>query len=305
MSWSYFLIVRSSVPCPQPDSQDRGKITIYLPQFCSPKFAAWLYYQPAIEKHFLEWTWRVCFVPEKESLNIGNFSVLLKTEPRALHMARQISSISKEQSFFSTLKINIFDLGSRLKSGSSEKYLDRDFLPIFGSKIPQFYSPGSHWWGCLKDQETFTSSPGSDLKTGWRHFWACPTQPCHKLFHSLASLSLSLSSLGASFLPCDVTSQYFPSVPQVLRGAETTSLCLLRNPCCFTSLSLNLGWGSADFRAYWVPAKAWAITLQRPEAKQASLHTAGKGSIRHLESLRFHWRAELLKLRILDPAPPP
>lgn len=77
----------------------------------------------------------------------------------------------------------------------------------------------------------FPSHPGSGLKTGWSHFWACTTQPCQKLFHSLASLSLSLNSPGASFLPCDVISQYFPSVPQVLRGPETTtSLRLLRNP---------------------------------------------------------------------------
>lgn len=44
--------------------------------------------------------------------------------------------------------------------------------------------------------------------------------------------------------------------------------------------------------------------MQRPEAKQAFLHTEGKGSIRHLESLRIHWQAELPKLRILDPASP-
>lgn len=78
---------------------------------------------------------------KKEYLNIGDLAVLLKTEPRALQttdkgFSHRMSSVPTRNPFpQESLKINIFDLGSRLNTGPPEKYLDGEFLPIFGSKI--------------------------------------------------------------------------------------------------------------------------------------------------------------------------
>lgn len=154
------------------------------------------------------------------------------------------------------------------------------FFPFLVVKFLELYSPRTHLWGDLKDHRMLPSLPGSGLKTGWSHFWACSTQGLSQtisqsfFFESIPEFpgSLRVTSLSALFLS-----------PQ--RCWDNPSASIEKSPrLCFPP---SEPWVSrADFRAWWMPAKIWAITFQRPEAK----HAYGKESIKHSRYLRSHWR---------------